>query len=262
MNTEVGETTDKKMTVSIKQLDGTTFAIQIEPEGTVNQLKEAIERERNVSPERQRLIFKAQELRNNSSLLTDYAVIDKSILHMVVRPLTSVPENNSNAQVTVNVQQNDMGERYDANGHIYDIEESIPTNAILEDLNILNTVKMCRFIRIFALMDFIFLVLFGLTLSFVFFIVAALALSGYYGAKMLKRSFLMTYMLCLILEIVGRALFIYLGVRDAISVILFVLMIFIDLFILKCVIQLYKDIPRLEPNQRDQIMSFNQVGLF
>jgi len=91
---------------------------------------------------------------------------------------------------------------------------------------------------------------------------AALALAGYYGAKILKRPYLAAYMLCLVLEIAARGFFIYVDSSNTISVILFILMIFIDLFVLRCVIQLYKAIPYLDAQQQEQVMVLNRVGLF
>ncbi|ETO35031.1 hypothetical protein RFI_02043, partial [Reticulomyxa filosa] len=97
------------------------------------------------------------------------------------------------------------------------------------DVNVLQMAKLSRFVRIFAVLDFLILLLFGLTLSFLFFIMAALALAGYYGAKILKRPYLVAYMICLLLQIAVRAAFIYFDRHNVVSIILSVLMIFIDL---------------------------------
>jgi len=173
MNTSPGEITDT-ISVTIKQLDGSTFNVQIAATGTVGQLKQAIQRERDVLPERQRLIYRAQELKNDGTLLSDYGVVDQSILHIVIRPLGSVPANNynPNPSVVVNMPQNNAG-GYDFNPLMYNAgnaERAPPVNRnVHHDINVLQIVKLCRFVRIFAVMDFIFLILFGLTLSFVFF---------------------------------------------------------------------------------------------
>ncbi|ETO28672.1 Ubiquitin family protein [Reticulomyxa filosa] len=271
--TSTDETTDGSVvgiTVSIKQLDGTTFNVEIRSNATVGDLKQAIERARSIAPERQRLIYRAQELKNDTTALTDYGVVDQSTLHMVIRPLTSVPPNNYNAnpnpEAVIHVPQDSVGGYDDINPYMYDhANEGMDGRGIHQnghDVNVLQMVKLCRFVRIFAIMDFIFLVLFGLTLSFVFFLMAALALAGYYGAKMLRRSYLAAYMVCLVLEIALRAFFIYWYGQSTVSVILFILMIFIELFVLKCVIQLFKAIPYFDAQQRDHILVLNRVGLF
>jgi len=265
MSTGTGEMADgnnTQMSVTIKQLDGTTFNVQIPANATVGELKQSIQRDRDVPPERQRLIYRAQELKNDGTWLAAYGVVDQSTLHIVIRPLGSVPGNQSRPDVAIDVPQN----QYDGNPYMYGMADGEGAPAQVHDnappQSVFHIVKLCRFVRIFAIMDFIFLVLFGLTLSFLFFIMAALALAGYYGAKILKRSYLAAYMVCLVLEIGTRGYLIYLDGKNTISVILFILMIFIDLFVLRCVIQLYKAIPCLNAEQRDHVMVLNRVGLF
>ncbi|ETO31308.1 hypothetical protein RFI_05812 [Reticulomyxa filosa] len=245
------------ITVTIKQLDGTTFTVQIAPTATVGDLKQAIERERNVIPERQRLIYRAQELKIDTNSLTNY---------VYVKLIFSLKSKNDIGKLEkIFLNRNNVG----VNPYMYDagngegMADPIPMHHahLHHDLNVLQLVKLCRFVRIFAIMDFIFLILFGLTLSIIFFLVAALALAGYYGAKMLRRTYLGAYIICLVLEIAARAFFIYWYGQNVVSVILFVLMIFIELFVLRCVIQLYKAIPLLEPQQRDQILILNRVGI-
>jgi len=214
------------MVVAIKQLDGTTLSIAVSSTATVRQLKEAIQRERDIPPERQRLIYRAQELKNEGSLLSDYGVINDATLHIVVRPLGSAPPNNYNSNVVVDIPDNHLGEQ-NANAYMYEGANHDDEGVVVvlnqgehEDLNILYIVRLCRFVRIFAMMDFIFLVLFGLTLSFLFLIAAVLALAGYYGAKSLRRSFLLSYMVCLLLEMALRGFFMYID-HNVISVIFF-----------------------------------------
>ncbi len=54
---------------------------------------------------------------------------------------------------------------------------------------------------------------------------------------------------------------IYLDTQNIINIILLVLMIFIDLFVGRCVYKLYRAIPLLGPEQRDRILILNRVGL-
>ncbi|ETO04638.1 hypothetical protein RFI_32758 [Reticulomyxa filosa] len=254
-------TLGENITVTIKQLDGTIFTVQLPPTGTVGDLKRTIEQERNISPERQRLIFKAQELRTDGSALSEYGVVDQSTLHIVIRPLGSVSANNNdenqNRDAVINMPQNNAGRVFNQNPYAYN---QVGNDEAVYDVDVLQMVRRCRFVRIFTIIDFIFLLLFGLTLSFLFLIMAVLALAGYYGAKTLNRSYLAAYMLCLVLEIAMRCLFIYLERSNAVSVVLFVLMIFIDLFVLRCVLQLYKVIPRLDVQQRSHVVILNRTG--
>ncbi|ETO05044.1 v-ubiquitin [Reticulomyxa filosa] len=270
MTTNGGE---GEITITIKQLDGATFSIQIIPTAQVRQLKEAVQRARDISPERQRLIYRAQELKNDENTLTDYGVVDQCTLHMVIRPLANVPpNNNANPDVVVSIAQKKKRSKrrhpwfffvhiFVERNNVEGQDQIEHVNVAPTDINVLQIAKLSRFVRIFAILDFLILLLFGLTLSLLFFVMAVLALAGYYGAKTLKRSYLVAYIICLILEIVARAAFIYLDRYNIVSVVLLALMILIDMFVLRCVIQLFRAIAHLQPHQQEQIMVFNRIGL-
>ncbi|ETO26836.1 ubiquitin [Reticulomyxa filosa] len=270
--------TDNLIKVIIKLLDGATLDVQIAPNATVENLKRSIEQERDISPERQRLIFRGQELKNDTNLLSEYGVVDQSTLHMVIRPIRNEPINNHDANqgdVAVDIPQRGknkldflflLKQTKKRNPYGYN---NVPNEEVIQgqeevehDTSVLEVMRLCRFVRMFAMMDFIILVLFALTLSFFFLFMALLALAGYYGAKILKRSYLAAYMICLVMEIGVRVYFIYANSSKVVSVILFILMILIDFFVLKCLVHLYKIIPYLNMSQIRQILIFNRVGLF
>ena len=127
-------------------------------------------------------------------------------------------------------------------------------------IDVMSVVRLCRFVRIFALIDAVFLLIYGLQ-AFYFIILAVLAIAGYWGAKNLDRKYLFMYCLCLFLEIAVRCYMIYLDTTNIINIILLVLMILIDLFVARCVYKLYRAIPLLGPEQRDRILILNRVGL-
>ena len=127
-------------------------------------------------------------------------------------------------------------------------------------IDVMSVVRLCRFVRIFALIDAVFLLIYGLQ-AFYFIILAVLAIAGYWGSKNLDRKYLFMYELCLLLEIAVRCYMIYLDQTNIINIILLVLMILIDLFVARCVYKLYRAIPLLSPEQRDRILILNRVGL-
>ena len=85
--------------ISIKKLDGDTFFVSISTTASVQALKSIIHDTQNVEADRQRLIYRAQELRNEVPL-SQYGIQSGSTLHLVVR--RNVPQQN---QVNVEVQE-------------------------------------------------------------------------------------------------------------------------------------------------------------
>ena len=83
-----GNDNDKDMiTVTIKQLDGQSFNVTCSRDATVLGLKTLVMEERNLTIDRQRLIYRAQELVDSDKLLSEYGVNNGSVLHIVIRPI-------------------------------------------------------------------------------------------------------------------------------------------------------------------------------
>jgi len=236
---------NQSIQISIKKLDGDTFFVSISTGATVQGLKTIIHDQRNVEADRQRLIYRAQELRNEVPL-SQYGIQTGSSLHLVIR--RNLPPQNQ-----VNVDIPDDGLMMDPYGRF----SAMDAEAMID---VMSVVRLCRFVRIFALIDAVFLLIYGLQ-AFYFIILAILAVAGYWGSKNLERKYLIMYCLCLLLEIAVRCYMIYLDTTNIINVVLLVLMILIDLFVARCVWKLYRAIPLLGPEQRDRILILNRVGL-
>ena len=87
MATPATDNTSDMITVTIKQLDGQSFALTCSRDATVLGLKTLVMEERNLTIDRQRLIYRAQELIDNDKLLSEYGVTNGSVLHIVIRPV-------------------------------------------------------------------------------------------------------------------------------------------------------------------------------
>eukprot|EP01083_Nonionella_stella_P064845 169387_1 len=240
------DSVSEEIQISIKKLDGETFFINISLTATVLGLKTIINDQQNVAENLQRLIYRAQELKDDFPL-SQYGIQNGSTLHLVVR--RHLQQNSG--QVRVGIP--DDGLMVDP----YNRFNAMDAEAMID---VMSVVRLCRFIRIFALIDAVFLLIYGLQ-AFYFIILAVLAIAGYWGAKNLDRKYLIMYCLCLCLEIAVRGYMIYLDTDNIINIILLVLMIFIDLFVARCVYKLYRAIPLLGPEQRDRILILNRVGL-
>jgi len=236
----------REIQISIKKLDGETFVVSISTTATVLGLKTIIHDQQNVESELQRLIYRAQELKDEFPL-SQYGIQTGSTLHLVVR--RNLPQQN---QLNIDVQEDAlMMDPYSGRFSAMDAEAMI---------DVMSVVRLCRFVRIFALIDAVFLLIYGLQ-AFYFIILAVLAVAGYWGSKNLDRKYLIMYCLCLSLEIAVRCYMIYLDTTNVINVVLLVLMILIDVFVARCVWKLYRAIPLLAPEQRERILILNRVGL-
>ena len=92
------------ITVTIKQLDGQSFNLTCSRDATVLGLKTLVMEERNLTIDRQRLIYRAQELIDNDKLLSEYGVTNSSVLHIVIRPIGSnAPPPQPQPQVAVDM---------------------------------------------------------------------------------------------------------------------------------------------------------------
>mmetsp|Transcript_45307 Transcript_45307/g.72416 ORF Transcript_45307/g.72416 Transcript_45307/m.72416 type:complete len:256 (-) Transcript_45307:389-1156(-) len=234
----------EQIQISIKKLDGDTFYVTISTTATVLGLKTIIHDQQQVETSLQRLIYRAQELKDDFPL-SQYGIQNGSTLHLVVR--------RPQQQNQVRVGMPDDGLMVDP----YARFSAMDAEAMID---VMSVVRLCRFVRIFALIDAVFLLIYGLQ-AFYFIILAVLAIAGYWGSKNLDRKYLLMYCLCLALEIAVRCYMIYIDQTNIINIILLVLMILIDLFVLRCVYKLYRAIPLLGPEQRDRVLILNRVGL-
>eukprot|EP01083_Nonionella_stella_P032251 88295_1 len=190
---------EEEIQISIKKLDGDTFFITISPTATVLGLKNIIHDTQNVAANLQRLIYRAQELKDDFPL-SQYGIQNGSTLHLVIR--RNIQQNN-NGQVRVGIP--DDGLMVDPYGRF----NAMDAEAMID---VMSVVRLCRFVRIFALIDAVFLLIYGLQ-AFYFIILAVLAIAGYWGAKNLDRKYLVMYCLCLCLEIGVRSYMIYLDTK-------------------------------------------------
>ena len=75
---------DPQIEISIKKLDGDTFCVSLSTTATVLGLKTIIHDQQNVEAELQRLIYRAQELKDDFPL-SQYGISNGCTLHLVVR---------------------------------------------------------------------------------------------------------------------------------------------------------------------------------
>ena len=89
------EKEDEIIIVKIKTLEN-QININIKKNATILELKEKINRILNIPILNQRLIYQGKILQNNSEKIKHYKIINDSVIHLVIRKLTSSDDNNNN----------------------------------------------------------------------------------------------------------------------------------------------------------------------
>ena len=77
-------TKKKTMQIFIKTLKGETFTLDVEPNYTIEQVKEILQHKNGLPPDNQRLIFKGRQLEDEKRL-ADCNVKKEDTLHLVLR---------------------------------------------------------------------------------------------------------------------------------------------------------------------------------
>lgn len=105
----------EEIQISVKKLDGDTFFINIDSNATVLALKNEINDQQTIAVNLQRLIYRAQELKDDFPI-SQYNIENESTLHLVI--IRTLPEETGDTQQSIDATQqhrNPMQQRYEGN---------------------------------------------------------------------------------------------------------------------------------------------------
>jgi len=118
--------------------------------------------------------------------------------------------------------------------------------------------RICRLIRLFAIIDCILMILFAFWGSLLFLCGIPLAICGYFGAKSLKRGLLFIYGVFILLSIAFRIYLAYLY-PTWLMILLTVVSVLLEMYIFRQTIAALFIIPQLSNNDRRILSQVSDV---
>jgi len=229
----------------------------------------------NVQPDLQRLIFMGRELKEDEKSLQELQIKNDVTLHMVVRkpPVQQPPSHQAipiNPVQAIPPQYGNNQNPYAYNQFGYQQQPNqphdmppVPGPQLRGMTNSARLViELSKFVQIFALLDTMFVAFLAFFRLYWLMIGIVATISGYLGARHLKRPYIALY---------GFFILVYIGVRiylitiytDSLSIVIGIMILIIEPYIFRLVWMLFSKIPQLTDEERRTVLTYNmQSSLF
>jgi len=237
-------------TISIRTLTGQIIPIQLplDPTLTVGNLKQAIEQEKGIPVDHQRLIFRGAELQDGSTLISA-SIGHECAVHLLLRRVEPV-ETAPRTQVD-----------YGTGGQAGMIPVAIPVHdnpppiLMMPHDRLIQIYRLGRAVRLFAIIDGIFLLIFALS-YWLLSIAIILPICGYYGAQQYRRCYIYLYMLYLVGN-VGLRIYLITLTSVVVWMLIYIVGILIELYIMRIVYNFDQMIKDLTDEDKRQLQFLN-----
>jgi hypothetical protein len=223
------------MRLRVRALNGQTTVIEaLNPQDTVATVKQRLGDTLQIPPKLQRLIFSGKELEDNARLMeTD--IKEDGVIHLVVRAPTEItpktgftPIEHQGDPRTENLRNSrGLGLRASSDGVQFDLEASNTQQYVtsasgfnarheewIADPQVYVGLKQSRFIKLFAFLDILFILVAGMSGTHpLIFLAALLPVAGYYGVKSMNQILMGVYFAYLIFAAVFRFILLAAAIR-------------------------------------------------
>jgi len=222
-------------------------------------------------PDMQRLIFMGKELKEDDKSLAELQIKDGVSLHMVVRKPApahqTIPINPlQNQPPQYGYQQLPPG--YNAMPYQQQYQQQHPMppvpNPQLQGMthNARLVIELSKFVQIFALLDTMFVAFLSFWKLYWLMVGVVATISGYLGARHLKRSYIALYGF-FILAYIGVRVYLITIYTDSLSIVIGIMILIIEPYIFRLVWLLFSKIPQLSDEEKRTVLQYNrQASLF
>jgi len=220
-------------TISIRTLTGQNIPIQLpnDPALTIANLKSAIEQEKGIPFDHQRLIFRGAELQDEATLKS-VGIENECAVHLLLRRVQP-----GTTDGDLRAPSQDYG--VDGQGGGFPVAVPITEGPVAlpqvfpHSERLINIHRLGRAVKLFAIIDGIFLLIFALN-YWPLAIAIILPICGYYGAQLYRRCYIYLYLIYLVLTIALRVYYITQS-QIVVWMLIFIVGIIIELYIMRIV---------------------------
>jgi len=244
---------DGLMRLNIRTLTGQSIPIDVpnNPSTTVMDIKRAIQATRDIPMDHQRLIFTGKELQDGETLVS-YNISNDCAIHLLLKKLEPPPGQENLTPIQAEGDPRVYGGQYPA--VVADLPVAIAMDQgdpYTRHQRLIDVYRLSRAVKLFAVIDGVFLLLWALTLPYMA-IAVFIPIAGYYGAMLYKRPYIWLYMLYL-MAFVGLRIYWIKRDKQIVWMLIFGIGVLIEIYIFKIVYSFDQLVKTLDAQDRQEL---------